>query len=63
MRSGVRITRQRGNLACLLEGRIGKAALQSYGEWELRGTGLDPGFLSTQLRAGFRVQQRGSASD
>ena len=32
------------------EGRIGKAALQSYGEWELRGTGLDPGFVSTQLR-------------
>ena len=24
------------------EGRIGKAALQSYGEWELRGTGFDP---------------------
>ena len=32
------------------EGRIGKAALQSYGEWELRGTGFDPGFVSTQLR-------------
>ena len=32
------------------EGRIGKAALQSHGEWEMRGTGLDPGFISTQLR-------------
>ena len=32
------------------EGHIGKAALQSYGEWELRGTGFDPGFVSTQLR-------------
>ena len=32
------------------EGRIGKAALQSHGEWELRGTGFDPGFVSTQLR-------------
>ena len=32
------------------EGRIGKAALQSHGEWEMRGTGLDPGFVSTQLR-------------
>ena len=32
------------------EGRIGKAALQSYGEWELRGTGFDPGFVGTQLR-------------
>ena len=32
------------------EGRIGKAALQSYGEWELRGKGFDPGFVSTQLR-------------
>ena len=32
------------------EGRIGKAALQSYGEWELRETGLDPGFVSTQLQ-------------
>ena len=32
------------------EGRIGKAALQSHGEWELRGTGFDPGFVGTQLR-------------
>ena len=32
------------------EGRIGKAALQSYGEWELRGTGFDPGFVGTQLQ-------------
>ena len=32
------------------EGRIGKAALQSHGEWELRGTGFDPGFIGTQLR-------------
>ena len=32
------------------EGRIGKAALQSYGEWEMTGTGFDPGFISTQLR-------------
>ena len=32
------------------EGHIGKAALQSHGEWELRGTGFDPGFVSTQLR-------------
>ena len=32
------------------EGRIGKAALQSYGEWELRGTGFYPGFVGTQLR-------------
>ena len=31
------------------EGRIGKAALQSHGEWELRGTGFDPGFVGTQL--------------
>ena len=34
---------------CLLAGRIGKAALQSYSEWELRGSGFDPGFVSTQL--------------
>ena len=32
------------------EGRIGKAALQSYGEWEMSGTGFDPGFVGTQLR-------------
>ena len=32
------------------EGRIGKAALQSHGEWEMRGTGFDPGFVRTQLR-------------
>ena len=32
------------------EGRIGKAALQTYGEWELGGTGFDPGFVGTQLR-------------
>ena len=32
------------------EGRIGKAALQTYGEWELRGTGFDPSFVGTQLR-------------
>ena len=32
------------------EGRIGKAALQSYGEWELRGKGFNPGFVSTELR-------------
>ena len=31
-------------------GRIGKAALQSYSEWEQRGSGFDPGFVSTQLR-------------
>ena len=32
------------------EGRIGRAALQTYGEWELGGTGFDPGFVGTQLR-------------
>ena len=49
-RSGARITRQRGKPGVSTEGRIGKAALQSYGEWELRGKGFDPGFVSTQLR-------------
>ena len=45
------------------EGRIGKAALQSYGEWELRGTGFGPRLRQYPAAAGFRVQQRGSASD
>ena len=43
-------TTTKGKQSVSSEGRIGKAALQSYSEWEMRGTGFDPSFVNTQLR-------------
>ena len=40
----------KGKQSVSSQGRIGKAALQTYGEWEMTGAGFDPSFVNTQLR-------------